>query len=102
MFLGLGVFGAALALAVGAATGRRNAALWSVGGLGLASFLASGFAPTVRGLAWLEHVSPFSGAVGEDPLRHGVDAPGLALLVGGALVLWALAMVLYDRRDLRL
>jgi ABC-2 type transport system permease protein len=96
---GLGV--GALALALAATTGRRAVAVGGATAVTVLGFLVNGLAPFVHGLGWTRHVSPFSYYAGHDPLAHGADAGDLAVLVGVALVLTAVAAVALGRRDLR-
>ncbi|MEJ5944735.1 ABC transporter permease subunit [Pseudokineococcus basanitobsidens] len=96
----IGVFGLALALAVGAVVARRVVALAVVGLVGVLSFLIDGFAPTVDSLEWLTNLSAFSWAIGHDPLATGLDVVGLLVLLGASAVLVVVALVAHDRRDL--
>ena len=52
-------------------------------------------------LDWLKYLSPFYYYAGHDPLTQGIDAGDLAVLGVAAIVLTALAMVGFERRDLR-
>ena len=91
----------AVALAVAAATGRKGLAAGVAGGVGLLGFLINGFAPLVDGLSWLKYLSPFYYYEGNDPLANGVDGAHLAVLAAIALVLTAVAIGAFERRDLR-
>jgi len=91
----------ALALAVGAATGRRALATGLAAAVGVTGWLINSFAPLVAGLGWLKYLSPFYYYAGHDPLAHGANVPGLLVLGLLALVLTGVAMVSIERRDLR-
>jgi ABC-2 type transport system permease protein len=91
----------ALALALGAGTGRRTLAVGVAAGVGLLGWLINGFAPLVSGLAWLKYLSPFYYYAGHDPLSQGVGLGDLVVLGGLTAVLTALAIIGLQRRDLR-
>lgn len=98
-FFGLAL--GAIALAAGAGTGRRALATGIAAGIGILGWLINGFAPLVSGLDWLKYVSPFYYYAGHDPLSHGVHVVGLVVLGVVALALTAVAMIGFERRDLR-
>jgi ABC-2 type transport system permease protein len=91
----------AVALAAGAATGRRAPATGVAAAVGILGWLINGFAPLVAGLRWLKYLSLFWYYAGHDPLTRGIDAVGLAVLGLVAVALTAVAMVGLARRDLR-
>ena len=100
----LGCFGLAMgavALAVGAGTGRRAMAGGIAAGVGVVGWLINGFAPLVGALNWLKYLSPFYYYAGHDPLSRGVDVIDLLVLAAGAVALTALAALAFERRDLR-
>ncbi len=102
--LHLALFGCAigaLALALAAGTGRRTLSSGVAAAFAILTFLINGFAPLVHGLTWLRYVSPFYYYTGNDPIAHGVDAGHLAVLLAASIVLTAIAVVGFDRRDLR-
>ena len=98
-FFGLAI--GAVALAVGAGTGRRTLATGVAAGVGIVGWLINGFAPLVGGIAWLKYLSPFYYYAGHDPLRRGIDAVDLVVLGAVAAALALLAMASFERRDLR-
>ena len=69
--------------------------------MGVLGWLINGFAPLVGALDWLKYLSPFYYYAGHDPLTQGIDGGDLAVLGVAAIVLTALAMVAFERRDLR-
>ena len=91
----------ALALAIAAATGRRAAATGGAVAVSVLGFLVNGFAPLVDAVSWLRYLSPFHYYAGHDPIGNGADAGDLAVLCAAALVLTAVAVVAFGRRDLR-
>jgi ABC-2 type transport system permease protein len=91
----------ALAVALGAGTGRRALAAGGAAGVAILGWLINGFAPLVSALDWLKYLSPFYYYAGHDPLTGGVDVGGLVVLGVVALVLTALGMAGIERRDLR-
>ena len=98
-FFGLAI--GAVALAVGAGTGRRTLTTGVAAGVGIVGWLINGFAPLVGGIAWLKYLSLFYYYAGHDPLTRGIDAIDLVVMGAVAVVLTALATVAFDRRDLR-
>ena len=98
-FFGLAI--GAVALAMGAGTGRRTLASGVAAGVGVLGWLINGFAPLVGALDWLKYLSPFYYYVGHDPLTQGIDVGDLAVLGVATIVLTALAVVAFERRDLR-
>jgi beta-exotoxin I transport system permease protein len=91
----------AVALALGAGTGRRSLATGAAAAVGIGGWLINSFAPLVSALDWLKYISPFYYYAGHDPLTQGVDVAGLIVLGVVSLVLTALGMVGIARRDLR-
>ena len=91
----------ALALAIAGATGRRAVASGTAAAFSVLGFLVNGFAPLVDAISWLKYVSPFHYYAGHDPLGRGADLGDLAILCASALVLTAVAVAAFGRRDLR-
>lgn len=102
---GLGLLGleaAALALLVGAATGRAGVAKAVTGLLAVGCFLVHGLAGSVPALADLDRLTPFSVLAVHDPLTKGVS-PELVLQLGLPSLAFVLAAdALLRRRDLSL
>lgn len=95
----LGILCAAVGLAVGAATGRRGLAFAGVALAGVGGFLANNLAPLVTELAWMRDLSPFRYYSGGEPLRNGLQAVDLGVLVVASVILVALGGLLFNRRD---
>jgi ABC-2 type transport system permease protein len=91
----------AVALALGAGTGRRSLATGAAAAVGIVGWLINSFAPLVSGLAWLKYLSPFYYYAGHDPLTRGIDITGIIVLGAITLILTALALTGIERRDLR-
>lgn len=90
----------ALALAVGAGTGRRAMALGSAVAVGVATYLLDSLSPVVDTLAPLRFLSPFWWAGGRQPVVTGFSSPWLLLLPAAAVALAGAAAWAFDRRDL--
>ncbi len=91
----------AVAIALGAGTGRRSLATGVAAAVGIGGWLINSFAPLVGAIDWLKYISPFYYYAGRDPLTHGVDILGIIVLGVVSLALTALGMIGIDRRDLR-
>jgi len=91
----------ALALAVGAGTGRKGLAAEVAAAVAVGGWLINGFAPLVDAIAWLRYLSPFYYYAHNDPLTRGADLVDLAVLAVVAATLTALAIVGMEHRDLR-
>jgi len=95
----LGIMFGALALSLGAVTGRRNLAAAGVAVIGVAGYLANNLAPSVGGLEWLQRLSPFFYQSGGAPLRDGFQAVDSAVLVVVSLIIVVAGGLVFDRRD---
>ncbi|HTT27422.1 MAG TPA: ABC transporter permease subunit [Solirubrobacteraceae bacterium] len=91
----------ALALALGAGTGRRSLATGAAAAVGILGWLINSFAPLVGALDWMKYLSPFYYYAGHDPLTHGVYIVGVIVLGLVSLALTAVGMIGIERRDLR-
>jgi ABC-2 type transport system permease protein len=91
----------AIAIALGAGTGRRTAAVSISAGVTILGWLINSFAPLVSAISWLKYLSPFYYYAGRDPLSRGVDGTGLVVLGLLGLVLTAVAILGFRRRDIR-
>ncbi len=92
------LFGA-LAMAVGAATGRRMLAAGVSAAVAVAAFFVNGLAPLVTALEGLQRLSPFHWFLRSKPLAHGFDWAGLGLLAATTAAFLVLAVWAFDRRD---
>jgi ABC-2 type transport system permease protein len=90
----------AIALLLGAATGRRARAVGITAAIAVAAYVVNGLAPLVSALEPLQKASPFYHYAAGDPLRDGLAFGHTAFLVGLGAVASALAPILFDRRDL--
>lgn len=97
----LGLLFGTLALAVGAATGRRATALGVAGAVAVASYLVRAISENVTWLYGLRWISPFHYYIGTDPLHTGFHIGHLAVLPAASVVLIAVAVFSFDRRDVR-
>ncbi|MPZ72234.1 MAG: ABC transporter permease subunit [Nitriliruptorales bacterium] len=88
-----------IALAVGAATGRRAYGLAVAAGLAVVAFMFDAIGPAI-GVDWMTTVSPFSWYIEPNPLAEGVDPGGFALLAAVPVVAAVLGLLTFDRRDL--
>ncbi len=94
------VFGA-VALAIGAATGRRSIATASTTGVAIVTWFMFSFFPLSETFEPVAALSPFHWYLASDPLLNGMDWSGAARLAVTFVVLAAAAFPLFRRRDLR-
>jgi ABC-2 type transport system permease protein len=97
----LGLFYGTLALAVGAATGRRATALGVAGAAAVAGYVIRGLSESVSWMHGWRWISPFHYYLGSDPLHRGFHLGYLLVLAIAAAVLVMIALVTFDRRDVR-
>ncbi len=90
-----------LALAIGAWTGRTGPAIGVPAAVMVVSFFAVGLLPLVSGWEDLAKVFPWYYLGGSEPLLNGVDWMHVAILLAGSAVLFVVALVGVNRRDLR-
>jgi len=89
-----------VALAAGAATGRRGAAVGVTGGLAVLSFVLYTVAPSIAVLEPLRVASPYFFYLGHNPIVRGAHWGDLAVLASIAAAALAFAIVTFERRDL--
>ena len=89
-----------IAFALGAATGHRARATAVTAVLAVAAYLVNGLAPLVGALEPLQKWSLFYHYTAGDPLRHGLGAGHVTVLIAVTLVAAAAAPLLFERRDL--
>lgn len=99
-WVGLGLFTASAAFAVGAATGRRSWAIGAGAGIAVGGYVLQAVANNNADLDWLRLLSPYAWAYAHTPLTDGFDWAGLAALWGGSALLIAIATVALSRRDI--
>jgi beta-exotoxin I transport system permease protein len=97
----VGLLFGTLALAVGAATGRRSHALAVAGGVAVATYVIRALAESVSWARPWRWVSPYYYYLGADPLHRGFNVGYLLVLLAVAAVLVGVAVVTFDRRDVR-
>ena len=96
----LGILHGWLALAVGAAVASRTLALGLPAGLAAGGYLVAGLHELAGWLDPFRFLSAFWW-IGSSPLQNGVRGWGLLVVVVAALAALAAAMVLFERRDLK-
>ncbi|GIF75985.1 ABC transporter permease subunit [Asanoa siamensis] len=92
------VFGA-IAIAIGAATGSRAAALAGSAAIGVLAYATNTFASQI-GADGLRYISPFHYYIGNEPLRNGFQWADLGILTAAVGVLVLIATAAFRRRDL--
>lgn len=94
------LFGA-LALAIGAGTGKARAAMFAAIGLGVVTHVMDSLGELNASVGWMQKLSPYYYYLGSDPLNTGMDWGNAAVLLAVTVVLIGAAFVLFQRRDLR-
>lgn len=95
----LGLFFGSIALLVGAVSGRRALALSITGVVAVFAYLCNSILARTSAGGLFEAISPFHWAYGNDPLVNGLSLPGIGLLLGFSVAFVAVALSLFDRRD---
>ncbi len=95
----LGLAIGTLALAVGCLRGDRSLSVGVASTVGVAAYFLNSLAASVKSLEPYRKLSFFYYFIGADPLKNGLDAGHVAVLVGVTLVLLAVALVVFERRD---
>jgi ABC-2 type transport system permease protein len=95
----LGLFFGAMAMTIGAWTGKRTPAAAVAGGIAGVAFIVDSFAPLVDFFETLQPFSPFHWYNAGDPLLNGPTGDQL-LLAAGVVLFTALAVPLFQHRDL--
>lgn len=97
----LGILFGVIAVIVGSASSSRRLTNAIAGGLAALAFAMNSFLPLSDSLAGLAKLSPWQYFNSGDPLANGAD-PGQLLIFGAAsLVILALGLGVFNRRDLR-
>lgn len=96
----LGLTFGALALAVGCARGKRGLSIGVASALGVVAYFLNAVAPVVEVLKPARKLSPFYYYIGADPLTNGLNLGHAAVSVGLTVVLLAVALIAFERRDL--
>ncbi len=96
----VGLVGGALALAIGAGTGRKGSAIWGAVGFMLVMHVMNSMGEIADNPAW-QKLSPFYYYLGSDPLNNGMDWSHVAVLAVIAVVFFVVAIPLFQRRDIR-
>jgi ABC-2 type transport system permease protein len=95
----LGVEFGTVALLIGSATGRVALARAVPAFLAVAAYVVNALAPMVGFFDDIKVVSPFYQYIGQDPIRQGFALDSLAVALVSTAILLALAVGLFDRRD---
>lgn len=98
--LGLTLFSATIALAVGALTGRRSAGIGAGAGVAILGYVLNAIGNQNESLAWVHHFSPYDWAFANSPLVEGTDWAGIGLLALGSILAAAIATIALQRRDI--
>jgi len=89
-----------IALAIGAATGRRGLALGITSALAVLTYLVWALGSSVDALAPVEPLSPFRWFGEPQPVSNGTGWENVLVLVAIPVVAYVVARVTFERRDL--
>jgi ABC-2 type transport system permease protein len=95
----LGLAFGTLGLALGCATGNRGLSNGVTSTVALAAYLLNALAPLAEKLEPYRKLSPFYYYIGADPLANGLNLGHVAVLLGLIVVLLAVALLAFQRRD---
>jgi ABC-2 type transport system permease protein len=96
----LTLFFAALALAIGCVSGRRSLSLGVCAAAALGAYLLNSLAQLAGWLEPFRILSPFYYFIDADPLRHGLNLTHAAVLLVASIILLAIAVPVFQRRDI--
>jgi ABC-2 type transport system permease protein len=96
----LGIEFGAIALLVGALTGRVGTSRSIAAALAVLAYLVNGLAPLVGWLKPIRKASPFFQYIGHDPLRTGLSWSALGVTLVSIVVLVCAAVVALQHRDI--
>jgi ABC-2 type transport system permease protein len=88
-----------LAFMIGAATGHRVLAVGLATAAAAAAYLVNSLAGLVEALRPAQKASPFYHYAASDPLRHGLAADHVLILVAIVAATAAVGLAVFDRRD---
>jgi ABC-2 type transport system permease protein len=94
------LFGA-LALMLGAATGKRGISIGISVGAGIVTYLLNGFALIVSWLEPYRYLSPFHYYMDNDPLTNGLNLIDSLVLTLVTVIFLAIAIITFQRRDVQ-
>ncbi len=89
----------AFALLLGCLTGRRSLSMSLAAGAAILAYVVNALALLVGFLEPYRRFSPFFHYVGNEPLRNGLGADHVAVLLGATAAMALLALVAFARRD---
>jgi ABC-2 type transport system permease protein len=95
----MALFFGSLALAAGAATGKRGLSMGVTASVAAVTYLINALAPSVSALKPLQNISPFYYAASSNPLQNGLNIGHALMLALGSAVLLGLAVAAFERRD---
>lgn len=98
--ISLGLFFTGVAFLVGSLSRRKGAAIGVVTGLSLIAFLIYSLSALVDDFDRITPFNPMEWGLGGQPLFNGIDASGITKLLIGAAILFFLAIIQFNRKDI--
>jgi ABC-2 type transport system permease protein len=90
-----------ISLAIGAFTGHKALANGLTGAVAVAAYVVNVLATSVEALSIVRPLSPFRWYLEPDPLVVGLTTENVVVLVGITVVATAVALLVFERRDLQ-
>ena len=98
--IAIGLFFSSLSFLAGSLTGHKGASLGIATGLALILFLIYSLEALVDTFDGIAPYNPFNWALAGNPLFDGLDSAGLLKLVGSSIVIGALAVGYFNKKDI--
>lgn len=96
----LGLLFGSLAMAIGGFTGKSGASTGVASALGIVSYLLNSMSEIVQSLKPFQPASVFHYYGGGEVLQNGIDFGDVGILLAGTVVLFAIGMYGFQRRDI--
>lgn len=100
MSVGIALFFTSFSFLVGALSSHKGIPLGAATGFSLICFVLYSIAGLVDSIDWLEPYNPMEWGLGSNPLFDGISWIAMGKLYGGSAVLFAVTIVIFNRKDI--
>ena len=97
----LGIFFSSIGMIFGVLTGKKSVGLGITTAVAILAFLFYSLAPLVDTFEYLTPFNPIEWCLGGNQLFDGADYLGYTKLGGSSLIIYVVAVVLFNRKDIR-